>query len=391
MESSNTGLARVIDHFLPALNGQRKLPAYKLRALDALQKCRTPYMGGHIEACEGCGEVRIAHNSCRNRHCPQCGAIDKEKWVIARQRDLLPVKYFHVVFTVPDKLNRLFLKNQPQMYTLLFQTAWSVLHDFGKDPRWIGGQIGATGILHTCGQNLRFHPHVHFIVPAGALTPKGQWKHSRSLGKYLFNVRQLSDVFRARFVQQLRRMRSERSIGGNIPCNLFDNDWVVYAKEPFGGPSQILSYLSRYTHRTAISNDRILQVDSRQVTFSWKDYKSDNARKVTSLDGTEFLRLFCMHILPPGFTRIRHYGFLSSAAKEKSLGKIRRELKSKAPVQKKDKTWQQIAFERMGITPGICKCCGARMVIVEFIPNRYRNRQRAPPIPKLQPNEKFNV
>ncbi|HYX07423.1 MAG TPA: transposase zinc-binding domain-containing protein, partial [Bacteroidales bacterium] len=167
MESASKGMARVIGNFLPVLTAQRKLPAYKLRALDALQKCRTSYMGGHVEACEGCGEIRIAHNSCRNRHCPQCGAIDKEKWVIAREADLLPVKYFHVVFTVPDKLNKLFLENQAQMYSLLFQSAWSVLKDFGEDPRWIGGQVGATGILHTSGQNLRFHPHVHFIVPAG--------------------------------------------------------------------------------------------------------------------------------------------------------------------------------------------------------------------------------
>jgi hypothetical protein len=391
MKVENKGMAQIIGNFLPELNAHRKLPAYKLRALDALLKCRTPYMGGHIEACEGCGETRIAHNSCRNRHCPQCGAIDKEKWIMAREVDLLPVNYFHVVFTVPDKLNKLFLENQPQMYSLLFQTAWSVLKDFGDDPQWIGGQIGATGILHTCGQNLRFHPHVHFIVPAGALTPKGHWKHSRSLGKYLFNVQQLSNVFRARFVQQLRRMRSEKLIAGNIPHNLFEKDWVVYAKEPFGGPAQILNYLSRYTHRTAISNDRILRVDNQKVTFSWKDYRNNYAREETTLDGPEFLRLFCMHILPPGFTRIRHYGFLSSAAKGKALHRIRKALKAATPARKKDKPWQELVFERMGINPGVCKCCGSRMVIVEFIPNQYREKQRAPPGPKLQPNEKFSA
>lgn len=391
MEVVNKGIARVIGNFLPVLNAQQKLPAHKLRALDALLKCRTPYMGGHIEACGNCGEIRIALNSCRNRHCPQCGAIDKEKWVMAREADLLPVKYFHVVFTVPDRLNKLFLENQSTMYTLLFQSAWSVLKGFGKDPKWIGGQVGATGILHTCGQNLRFHPHVHFIVPAGALTHSGKWKHSRSKGKYLFNVHQLSNVFRARFVEEVRKLRKNKLISGTIPDGLFDKNWVVYAKEPFGGPAQILNYLARYTHRTAISNDRILNVDNHKVTFSWKDYKNNNAQLVTALDGAEFLRLFSLHILPAGFTRIRHYGFLSSAAKGKALFKIRKALKVKAMPKKNEKPRQQMILERMGIKPGACRCCGGKMIIVEIIPNQYREKQRAPPLPKLQPNTKFSA
>ncbi|NJO02514.1 MAG: transposase [Bacteroidia bacterium] len=273
-------------------------------------------MGGHIEACEGCGEIRVANNSCRNRHCPQCGAIDKEKWVMARESDLLPVRYFHVVFTVPDKLNELFLDNQPAMYNLLFSTAWSVLNSFGNTKRWLGGKIGATAILHTWGQNLRFHPHVHFIVPAGALMANGKWKNSRSRGKYLFKVEQLSDVFRARFTEQLRKLQKQKLVKGSIPGGLFDKNWVVYAKQPFGGPEQIIRYLGRYTHRAAISNERILDVDSRQVTFTWKDYAKGYEKQVTSIRGEEFLRLFCLHILPPGYTRIRHYGFLSSASKK---------------------------------------------------------------------------
>jgi len=348
-------------------------------------------MGGHVEACEGCGEIRIAHNSCRNRHCPQCGAIDKEKWVIAREADLLPVKYFHVVFTLPDKLNELFLFNQKAMYDLLFITAWWVLQDFGNTRKWIGGKIGATAILHTSGQNLRFHPHVHFIVPAGALMFNRKWKHSRNRGKYLFKVEQLSGVFRARFVEQLRKLRAEKLVMGKIPRGLFDKEWVVYAKQPFGGPRQIIRYLSRYTHRTAISNERILTVDREKVTFSWKDYSNNYARQVTPLDGQEFLRLFCMHILPPGYTRIRHYGFLSSAAKGKSLDIIRKALRAQpAPPKTGGKPLKEIALERMGIKPGICKCCGQRMVVVEIIPNRYRKKQRAPPPDKLLPNKKFS-
>lgn len=373
-------MAQVIENFQHELNAQRPLPAYKLRALDALEKCRTSYMGGHIEACEGCGQIRIANNSCRNRHCPQCGAIDKEKWVMAREADLLPVRYFHVVFTVPDKLNRLFLNNQVVMYNLLFLSAWSVLNSFGNTKKWIGGKIGATAILHTWGQNLRFHPHVHFILPAGALMPNGKWKNSRNRGKYLFNVEQLSNVFRTRFVENLKKLHKEKQVKGSVPTGLFDKNWVVYAKQPFGGPEQIIKYLGRYTHRTAISNERIIDVDNQQVTFTWKDYSKGYKKQTTSLLGSEFLRLFCMHVLPPGYTRIRHYGFLSSVAKKKSLRSIRRSLKVITKKKESSRPWQEIAFERMGIKPGICKNCGCKMVLIESYPNRYRRQQRAPPV-----------
>ena len=381
MESSNKHeLSDVINLFLSSYNQDNKLPVHKLKALDALNKCRTEYMGGHIEACIDCGEIRVAFNSCRNRHCPKCGAIDKEKWIIAREADLLPVKYFHVVFTVPDKLNSLFLNNQEQMYNLLFTTAWDILKDFGASEKWIGGKIGATAILHTCGQNLNYHPHIHFIVPAGALMPNNKWKHSRSRGKYLFKVEQLSNVFRARFVEEARKLKKDKKINGAIPGTLFDKNWVVYAKQPFGGAKQVINYLGRYTHRTAISNDRILNVNSKEVTFTWKDYKNNNAKKTTSLKGEEFLRLLCLHILPLGFTRIRHYGFLSSASKKKSLTIIRAALKVLPQNIETSKSWQEIAFERMRVKPGICKCCNGKMVVIELLPNRFRKKQRAPPI-----------
>lgn len=373
-------LAAVIDRFLPLLNTKRKLPAYKLRALDALQKCRTEYMGGHIEACSDCGVVRIAYNSCRNRHCPKCGAIDKEKWIINREDDLLPVKYFHVVFTVPDQLNRLFMYNQERMYNLLFTVAWDVLNDFGDTKKWIGGKVGATAILHTCGQKLNYHPHLHFIVPAGALMANGKWKHSRTRGKYVFKVDSLSEVFRARFVEETRKLVMEKEITGLVPDNLFDKNWVVYAKQAFGGPKQVIKYLGRYTHRTAISNDRILKVSDQEVSFTWRDYKNNYAKQISTLSGEDFLRLFCLHILPPGFTRIRHYGFLSSASKTKSLAIIRADLEESPPPVNKTKPWQDIVFERMGIKPGVCKCCGGEMVVVESFPNRFRAKPRAPPI-----------
>lgn len=379
------GLATVIYNFLPSFNAGSKLPEHKLRVLGALQKCRTEYMGGHIEACQDCGTIRVAHNSCRNRHCPKCGGIDKEKWILNREQDLIPAKYFHVVFTVPHKLNSLFMNNQQTMYNLLFWAAWDVLKEFGQDRNWIGGRIGATSILHTCGQNMQYHPHLHFIVPGGALMPNGEWKHSRSNGKFLFDVKQLSKVFQARFVYQLRCLKKEGSIKGEVPNGLFDKKWVVYAKQPFGGPQQVISYLSRYTHRTAISNERILEVGNQDVTFKWNDYKNNYAKQITTLPGGEFLRLFCMHILPPGFTRIRHYGFLSSASKKKSLGIIRASLKAAPLAGAQHKTVLEAVFEKLGIKPGICKCCGGEMVVIKIIPNQFRKSQRAPP-----GNKRFN-
>lgn len=378
--SSKNELATAINNFLPSFNMTNKLPAHKLRVLDVLQKCRTEYMGGHIEACQDCAEVRVVYNSCRNRHCPKCGAIEKEKWIINREADLLPVKYFHVVFTVPDKLNSLFMNNQVIMYNLLFTVVWDVMKGFGNTKSWIGGRIGATAIMHTCGQNLNYHPHLHLIVPAGALMSNGKWKHSRSRGKYLFKVEQLSDVFRARFVEQVRVLKKSGALFGQVPSGLFDKDWVVYAKQPFGGAKQVINYLSRYTHRTAISNDRIKSVDDKSVTFTWKDYKHNNAKQITTLPGEQFLRLFCMHILPFGFTRIRHYGFLSSAAKTKSLAIIRASLKVVPPPAATTKPWREIAFEKMGIVPGICRCCGGVMVVTKILPNRFNPGKRAPPL-----------
>ena len=278
-----------------------------------------------------------------------------------------------MVFTVPDKLNKLFLVNQRQMYNLLFSVAWDVLSDFGKDKKWIGGRIGATAILHTWGQKLNYHPHLHMIVPAGALMENGTWKHSRKRGKYLFKVDMLSDAFRGRFVTRARELMASGEINGRMPAGLYDKPWVVYAKQPFGGPKQVIGYLGRYTHRTAISNDKILDVTQEKVTFCWRDYANNYERQVTTMKGQDFLDLFCQHILPPGYTRIRHYGFLSSASKGKSLGT--KSIGANTPP----KPWQQTAFERMGIRPGICKCCGGAMRIVEVIPDQFHQRTRAPP------------
>lgn len=378
---SSDNIASIIHNFLPILNAKSKLPKHKLRVLDALEKCRTEYMGGHIEACDYCGETRTAFNSCRNRHCPQCGAIDKERWIINREADLLPVQYFHVVFTVPDKLNMLFLSNQKLMYNLLFRTAWETLASFGRTEKWAGGKLGATAILHTWGQNLNYHPHLHFIVPAGVLLKNNQWKSTKSKGKYLFEVKQLSHVFRAKFVAGARELSKSKLIVGRIPNNLFVKKWVVYAKRPFGGPKNVIKYLSRYTHRTAISNDRIIEINSSEVTFTWRDYKHNYQKKTTVLKGEDFLNLFTQHILPSGFTRIRHYGFLSSAAKSKSLALIRKALKVEAPLKLSKEEITAKALQNMGIQQGICSC-GGKMNIIKTLVNKFRVGSRAPPCTK---------
>ena len=211
----------------------------------------------------------------------------------------------------------------------------------------------------------------------------GKWKHSRSRGKYLFNINQLKKVFRTRFIESIQQLIRDKLVNGDLPTGLYEKEWVIYAKQPFGGPKQVINYLGRYTHRTAISNDRILEVDHKQVTFTWKDYKHDYARQTTTISGERFLQLFCMHILPHGFTRIRHYGFLSSASKGKSLALIRKALKVVKPPDQKT-NWKEEVFKRMAIKPGICNRCGGPTIIIEIIPDRYRPRQRAPPVIKAK-------
>lgn len=336
-------------------------------------------MGGRVEMCTQCGLEHTVYNSCRNRHCPKCGSIEREKWLIARETDLLPVNYMHVVFTLPDKLSDLFLHHQVDCYNILFRVVNKVMTGFAANPQLLDARIGYMAILHTWGQNLHYHPHLHLIVPSGGITRNNKWKSSKANGTFLFPVDQLSKVFRAQMVEALRQyVRSNKiPVNPQLFNSLFDKQWVVYAKPPFGGPKQVLSYLGRYTHRVAISNNRILNVDNYQVTFSWRDYNQDYKTIITSLDGKHFLQRFCLHILPAGFTRIRHYGFLSSASKSKSLALIR----TYFCVEKSERqthTWQKIAVSRMGVFPQCCKICGAGLVVTLILPHRFYNRIRAP-------------
>jgi hypothetical protein len=297
--------------------------------LQAIARCRTAALGGHVDRCDACGHQAISYNSCRNRHCPKCQAQARARWLDARERDLLDVPYVHVVFTLPHALLPLTYRNGARLYTWLFETTTATLREVAADPRHLGAEIGILSILHTWGQTLVRHPHVHCVVPSGGLSPDHQrWIHPKYSGFFL-PVNVLSRVFRGKFVEALRRAydRHDLDLAGATEClhhpaqwrafvdALFDTDWVVYAKPAFGGAPAVLRYLGRYTHRVAISNHRLLGFDGDDVTVAYKDYAHGGARRTMTLTAMEFLRRFVQHILPRGFVRIRQSGFLANACR----------------------------------------------------------------------------
>ena len=303
--------------------------AWQLRTLFALKKCRTSALGGHIDACDECGNISISYNSCRNRHCPKCQGRNREQWIENRETELLPVPYFHVVFTLPEVLNKTALHEPKMLYDTLFETAWETLQTFGKNK---GLSMGMIAVLHTWGQNLSLHPHVHCIVPGGGVDENGAWKNIKNDGKFLFSVKALSKVFRAKFCEKLKANlkdkfnENQENEYEKIRQSLWEKPWVVYAKKPFGSPKSVVEYLGRYTHKIAISNGRIRGIDDKTVTFDYKDYRQKGIKKQMVLSHEEFIRRFAMHILPKRFVKIRHYGFLSSTWKRIKLKKLQQKL-----------------------------------------------------------------
>ena len=312
------------------------LNSWQLRTLFALKKCRTSALGGHIDACDECGNISISYNSCRNRHCPKCQGRNREQWIENRETELLPVPYFHVVFTLPEVLNNTALHEPKMLYDTLFETAWETLQTFGKNKNL---QMGMIAVLHTWGQNLSLHPHLHCIVPGGGVDENGAWKNIKNDGKFLFSVKALSKVFRAKFCEKLKHQLSlklnenqsenhgnEAETYEKIRQSLWEKDWVVFAKKPFGSPKSVVEYLGRYTHKIAISNHRIRNIDAENVTFDYKDYRQKGLRKQMTLSHEEFIRRFTLHILPKRLVKIRHYGFLSSTWKRKKLKTLQQNL-----------------------------------------------------------------
>jgi hypothetical protein len=315
------------------------LNTWQLRTLSAVRRCRTAALGGHIDACDDCGTMRISYNSCRNRHCPKCQGHKREDWIAARGQELLPVPYFHVVFTLPHELNTLALHNPKAVYDALHLASWQTLQQFGTNK---GMQMGMISILHTWGQNLSLHPHLHCIVPGGGVDKNGNWQNIRADGKFLFPVKALSKVFRAKYIAALRKTLVFPQVLRNV---LFEKDWIVYAKQPFGNPKSVVEYLGRYTHKIAISNHRIQSIDENSVHFAYKDYKQNGVKKSMVLTHEEFIRRFAQHILPKRFVKIRHYGFLSSTWKRGKLKALQVEFKVK-PTESKVKS----KFKK-------CPCC----------------------------------
>ena len=317
------------------------LNTWQLRTLSAIKRCRTAALGGHIDACNDCGNISISYNSCRNRHCPKCQGKNRDDWIQARTTELLPVPYFHVVFTLPDSLNSLAIHNPKLVYDLLFESAWETLKTFGKNK---GVQSGMIAVLHTWGQNLSLHPHLHCIVPGGGVDKNGKWQNIRSDGNFLFSVRALSKVFRAKFCEKLKEKSPLDYV--KIQQQLWEKQWVVFAKKPFGNAQSVVEYLGRYTHKIAISNNRIQNIDNENVTFKYKDYKQNGSKKYMAFSHGEFIRRFAMHILPKRFVKIRHYGFLSSTWKRQKLKDLQRKLK----VQLVVKPNKEPAIRK-------CQCC----------------------------------
>ncbi len=364
----------IIRRFLPELLQSRGITAHQHKVLNALANCRTSAMGGSALACRQCGAVHYVLHSCRNRHCPRCQGIDRELWMEDRKQELLPVNYFHVVFTVPHQLLELFRYNRKVMYNLLFEKSWETLCLFARDPKLLDAQLGAIAVLHTWDQQLRFHPHVHLIVPAGGITPDGQWKNSKCDGAFLFDVRNLSQKLSARFVEKLRKLKKLGHIRKLVPRDLIKEPWVVYAKQAFGSPENVVEYLGRYTHRVAISNARILKVTDTHVTFQWFDRKNGHKPLQATITGVQFLKRFIEHIVPPNFRRVRYQGFLANRNKRNKLKQIRESLECMIQTPPKLSRAEVLAMKFGDRSLLMCKECGGHLHLLESYPS-----PRAPP------------
>jgi hypothetical protein len=368
MAAAQFELAHIVRRYGDAFIEKHLPLQYHARVLTAIANCRTAALGGHIDACDSCGHIRISYNSCRNRHCPKCQGTQRERWIQARQQQLLPVRYFHVVFTLPQELNSYCLGYPKQLYNLLFVCSKATIETFAADSKHLGALPGMISVLHTWGQNLMLHPHVHMIVPAGGFTACNHWKHTKQKGKYLFPVKAMSVVFKNKMMEGLQQLIDRQAmplLSLADKKKLYNKSWVVFAKRPFGGPEQVIEYLGRYTHKVAISNHRIIAIDNGTVSFRYKDYADAGKQKEMTLSATEFLRRFCMHILPKGFRKIRHYGFLSNRSSQVFK---QQQLQMGIVIKPQNIDWKTIAKEKLHFNANECPCCkkGKMMEVLSF-------------------------
>ena len=362
----------------------------QLKVMSAIESCRTAALGGHVTRCEDCAYTSIAYNSCRNRHCPKCQGAAAKQWLADREAELLPVPYYHVVFTLPARIADIAYHNRAVIYDLLFKVSAQTMLTIAADPKHLGAGIGITSVLHTWGSAMTHHPHVHMIVPGGGISPDGQrWVSCRP--GFFLPVRVLSRLFRRLFLEKLiaiHQVGRLRFFGDHAAladaeafaahlAPLRRTEWVVYAKRPFGGPQAVLAYLSRYTHRVAIANSRLISCDRGAVTFRWKDYRAEgrDRQKVMTLATAEFIRRFLIHVLPQGFHRIRHYGLLASGTRADNIARARELLAVSKPEG-------QPTAAAVDFSKPTCPCCSGRMIIIEVFERGATPRQRptAPPI-----------
>ncbi len=362
---------------------RRNLPLYILKAMGAIENCRTAALGGHVDECDSCGHRRISYNSCRNRHCPKCQSLAKERWLEARKDELLPVSYFHGVLTIPSELNALSLINQKEIYDILFKSGTETLRELGGDPKHLGAEIGIIAILHTWGQNLMDHPHLHCIVPWGGLSQEGtEWLFPRKSTKkksFFVHVNVISDLFKKKFLYYFKRLylTGKLKFVGKVTylgndcefmklCDeLYKKKWITYIKRPFGGPEKVLEYLGRYTHRVAISNNRILKLEDGKVTFCYRDYQDGHKTKEMELDVFEFIRRFLLHVLPCKYFKIRYYGLFSNRNRKKKIEISRKLLgaRSEKESTSKSENWEELLLRLTGVDPRVCPCCSKGVMV----------------------------
>ena len=368
-----------------AFRHSRRLNLAQLKVLSAIERCRSAELGGHVLLCQACDETQIAYNSCRNRHCPKCQGSSAKRWLADRQAELLPIEYYHVVFTLPAQIADIAYQNPALIYDLLFKVTAQTLQTIAQDPKHLGAKIGFTTVLHTWGSAMTHHPHLHCIVPGGGLSPSGLWQPCKP--GFFLPVRVLSRLFRRLFLEQLAGLHDQLSFHGGLTAlaerAAFNQhlqparnvDWVVYAKRPFSGPEAVLAYLSQYTHRIAISNQRLLAYDGNTITFKWKDYRAKGKKRYSTMQlaTDEFLRRFLIHVLPQGFHRIRHFGLFANHQRRRCLQQLR-QLLSIEDANGADDAGADVADKT---PPFVCRTCGIALVIIEILARP--QHARAPP------------
>jgi hypothetical protein len=372
----------IADIFRQNLDKPLRLSKQQWKVVNAIIFCRTSRLGGHILKCPECSHIKYLYHSCRNRHCPKCGSLAKARWLEKRMNNILPVEYYHIVFTLPSQLNLIVRYNERLLYNLLFKTVKETLLEAGKNPDNIGAEIGFLAVLHTWGQNLLDHPHIHCVVPGGGLSQdKKIWINCKK--GFFIPVKKLSRLFRGKFLYYFKKYYKNNNLklAGKIKSfknqatiqtlidSLYRQDWVVYSKKPFSSPEQVFDYVGRYTHRIAITNNRLVSLKKNKVCFRWKDYKNDNKIKIMTLDANEFMRRFLLHVLPDRFVRIRSYGILSNRSSKK-LTLCKKYLQVKEKERKKPEPWHELFLKLTGVDIRLCECCHiGRYIIIDSINN----------------------